>query len=398
MRRSSDRPSHVRRRPPSSGRPAPVKVKLRPTTSTRVSARTRVEPRRSFPLPARLLLLSAVAALGAVTLFAWTGGIGRLVGAFGSSLTGILGTVGVVASPTPAPVAISRSPLIAAPAEPYINQAKVDLQVTIPTAMTNQAGAKVRIYLALEGQQAAPIKEVPVGATPKLVVPVDLTVGRNDFTATVITAGGESEPSPVATWILDTEAPTITLSAPKSGATINAATVDLVGKVQARSRLIARNDSNGSTATGTAGADGSFTVTLPLATGSNALKISATDPAGNAGELALTVVRGTGVLAVVLTASTYRVSVAALPQPITLVAVVTDPDGKPLKGAVVTFSLTLPKIPAITHEGRTGADGKLTFSTTIPKGIDVGSGLITVLVNTNNFGQATGRSVITVAP
>lgn len=96
--------------------------------------------------------------------------------------------------------------------------------------------------------------------------------------------------------------------------------------------------------------------------------------------------------------STYRVSVAALPQPITLVAVVTDPDGQSLKDAVVTFSLTLPKIPAITYEARTGADGKVTFSTTIPKGIDVGSGLATVLVNTNNYGQATGRSVITVGP
>jgi hypothetical protein len=373
-------------------------VKLKPAQPTRIAARKRVEPRGSFPLLARILLLSAVAALGAVTLFAWTGGIGKLVGAFGTSLTGILGTVGVVASPTPAPVAISRSPLIAAPAEPYINQAKVDLQITIPIAMTNQTGAKVRIYLALEGQQAAPIKDVPVGATPKLVVPVDLTVGRNDFTATVITAGGESEPSPVATYILDTETPAITLTAPKSGATINAATVDLVGKVQARSRLVARNESNGSTATGTAGADGAFTMVLPLASGSNAVKITATDPAGNAGELTLTVVRGTGVLAVALSSSTYRISVAALPQPITLVAVVTDPDGQPLKGAVVTFSLTLPKIPAITFEGRTGADGKLTFSTTIPKGIDVGSGLATVLVNTNNYGQATGRSAITVAP
>ena len=398
MRGGSDRPSHVRRRPPSSGRPAPAKVKLRPASPTRISARSRVHPRRSLPLPARLLLLTAVAALGAVTLFAWTGGIGKLVSAFGSNLTGILGTVGVVATPTPASVAVSRSPLIAAPAEPYINQAKVDLQITVPTAMTTEAGAKVRIYLALEGQQAAPIKEAAVGATPKLVVPVDLTAGRNDFTATVIGAGGESEPSPVVTYILDGDPPTITLTAPKSGATINAATVDLVGKVQARSRLIARNESNGSTATGTSAADGSFTLVLPLGTGSNALKIAATDPAGNPGELALTVVRGTGVLAVSLSASTYRISVAALPLPISLVAVVTDPDGQPLRGATVTFSLTLPKIPAITHQGRTGADGKLTFSTTIPQGLDVGSGLATVLVTTNNFGQATGRSVITVAP
>ena len=63
---------------------------------------------------------------------------------------------------------------------------------------------------------------------------------------------------------------------------------------------------------------------------------------------------------------------------------------------MVTFSLTLPKIPAITYEARTGADGKVSFSTTIPKGVDIGTGLVSVLVNTNQFGQTTDRSVITV--
>jgi hypothetical protein len=395
MRRNSDRPSHVRRRPPSSGRPAPTRIKLRPTTAVRISTRPRVEPAGNLPAPARILLVGAVAMLGLVTLFAWTGGIGKLVSAFGTSLSGILDNVVITASPTPAPLVVSRSPLIAAPSEPYTNQAKIDLSITIPTSMTGQA-ARLRIYLALEGQAASPIKEVGIGATPKLVVPVDLTSGRNDFTATVVGPGGESEPSPVVTYILDAEAPKITLTSPKAGATVNAATVDLVGKVQARTRLVARNDSNGSSATGTAGAVGSFTLTLPLAIGSNAIKIAATDPAGNPGELALSVVRGTGALAVGLTASTYRLSLAALPQPIQLTAIVTDPDGQPLKGAVVTFSLTLPKIPAITYEARTGTDGKVTFSTTIPTGVDIGTGLASVLVNTNNFGQTTDRSVITV--
>jgi hypothetical protein len=198
------------------------------------------------------------------------------------------------------------------------------------------------------------------------------------------------------TYILDTEAPTITLTSPKDGATVNAEAVKLVGKVQARSRLIARNDSNGSSITATSGASGSFTVSLPLATGSNTLKLSATDPAGNGGELALTVVRGTGALTAALSASTYRISVASLPAPMQLFAFVTDPDGRPLRNALVTFSLTLPKIPAITYEARTGDDGKVAFSTTIPKGVDIGSGLASVLVNTDEHGQTTDRSVITV--
>jgi hypothetical protein len=395
-RRDSDRPSHVRRRPPSSGRPAPGKIKLKPTTPARVAVRRRVEPRSSLPLPAQILLAAAVVSLGVVTLVGATGGLGRLVSAFGTSLSGILTSVVTSPSPTPAPVAVSRSPLIASPDEPYTNQKRVDLSVSVPTSVAGQSDVRVRVYLALEGQAAAPITEVAVGLTPKVVVPVDLSTGRNDFTASVIGPGGESEPSPVVTYILDTEAPKITISSPKDGAVVNAATVDLVGKVQARSRLLARNDSNGSSITGTSGADGSFTLTLPLATGSNAIKIGATDPAGNGGELGVTVVRGTGALSVALTASTYRISVASLPAAMELVAVVTDPDGRPLRGAVVVFSLTLPKIPAITYEAHTGADGKVTFSTTIPKGVDIGSGLVSVLVNTNSYGQTTDRSVITV--
>jgi hypothetical protein len=395
-RRNSDRPAHVRRRPPSSGRPAPPKIKLHSATSARVAVRRRVEPRGRLPLPARILLVSAVVMLGAVTLVSASGGLGRMVSAFGTGVSGILANVVLVPSPTPAPVAVSRSPLISSPEEPYTNQSRIDLSVSVPTAMVGQSDVRVRVYLALEGQSAAPITEVAVGLTPRVVVPVDLTGGRNDFTATVIGPGGESEPSPVVTYILDAEPPVINVTSPKDGATVNADKVDLVGKVQARSRLIARNTSNGSSITGVSGADGSFSLSLPLATGTNGITISATDPAGNGSELALSIVRGTGALTVALSASAYRISAASLPAPIQLVAVVTDPDGRPLRGAVVVFSLTLPGIPAITYEARSGTDGKVTFSTTIPKGVDVGTGLLTVLVNTDNLGQTTDRSVITV--
>jgi hypothetical protein len=395
-RRGNDRPSHVQRRPPSSGRPAPPKVKVGPTVPARVAVRRRVEPANGLPLPARLLLVAAVLALGAATLFVATGGLGRLVSAFGASLSGVIAGVVSVPSPTPPPVAVSRSPLIALPEEPYTNQPRVDLSISVPTDVAGQTESRVRVYLALEGQSAAPITEVAVGLTPKVIVPVDLTAGRNDFTATVVGPGGESEPSPVVTYILDAEPPAITLSSPKAGATVNGDAVDLVGKVQARSRLVARNDSNGSSITGTSGADGSFKLRLPLADGTNTIKITATDPAGNGGELDLSLVRGTGALAVDLSVSTYRIATKSLPLPLQLSAVVTDPDGRPLQDASVTFSLTLPKIPVITYEGRTGADGKVGFSTTIPKGIDPGSGLVTVLVNTESYGQTTDRSPMTV--
>ncbi len=396
--RRSDRSSQVRRRPPSTGRPAPQKVKLKPVSAQRIAGRRQPGPRTSLPLAARLLLLGAVAALGVVVLFAWTGGIGKMVSAFGSSLSAVLGNVALTTSPAPSLATISRSPLIAAPAEPYTNQVKVDLGVTVPNAIVGQAGAKVRVYVALKGQAARALKDVPVGGTPKIVIPVELIDGQNDFTATVISAGGESEASPIVTYILDTAPPQIALTSPKDKATVNLATTDLVGKTQARSRLLARNEANGSSITGTAAADGAFTMTLPLQTGSNVIRITATDPAGNGAELVMTLVRGTGVLKATLAASAYRFVTTALPGNITLTATITDPDGQPLKGAKVTFSLTVPGISPIQQpDVVTGADGKAVFTTSIPKSATVGQGQASVLVTTAQFGTATDRSAITIA-
>jgi hypothetical protein len=227
-------------------------------------------------------------------------------------------------------------------------------------------------------------------------VTVALTEGRNDFMATTISSGGESEASPVVTYILDQEPPAITISSPKSGTAVSSTTVNLEGRVQARSRLVARNESNGSSTTGTASDDQKFTLTLPLQSGTNKIQITAMDPAGNTGSLSITIVRGSGRLSATLAASTYRISVRSLPTSIQLVATVTDPAGKALVGATVTFSLTLPKIPAITYEATTGGDGRAVFTTTVPKGVDPGSGLASVLVTTDGQGQTTAQAAITV--
>jgi len=272
----------------------------------------------------------------------------------------------------------------------------VSLQITVPASMVGESDGRVRIYLALEGQAPAPITEAPVGATTQLLVTVELTQGRNDFTATTISSGGESEASPVVTYILDQDAPTISITSPKSGSAVSGSTVKLEGKVQARSRLVARNESNGSSTTGSAGDDQKFSLTLSLQSGTNKILITATDPAGNVGELSMSVVRGSGRLSATLAASSYRISVGSLPTSIQLVATVTDPAGNPLSGASVTFSLTLPKIPAITFEATTGADGRAVFTTTIPQGVDPGSGLASILIMAEGQGQTTAQVAITV--
>jgi hypothetical protein len=114
--------------------------------------------------------------------------------------------------------------------------------------------------------------------------------------------------------------------------------------------------------------------------------------------MVLTVRRGNGKLTATLGASAYRISVASLPADLTLRVAVSDPDGNALVGAAVTFTLSIPGIPTVTGDEVTDADGRASFTTSIPAGADPGQGLATVLVSSDQFGSTQDQSVITVQP
>lgn len=393
------RPSHVRPRPPSTGRPKPERARVPTPDAYRLKgARGLDRRRRGIPLPTRLLLASAVALLGVVMFLTVSGGLGAMVGAIGSSFSGFVDRIVSTPAPSATQTVLADAPVIASPTEPYTNRPSADLEITIPQAYVGSTTARIRIYLTLEGQAAAPVAEVPPGSTVHLIVPVTLTAGRNDFSATLIDGAVESDSSPVVTFILDTEPPPIALTSPKDGATVNSETVTLTGTSQPRTTLLARNEANGTSISGQAGTDGGFALDLPLVAGSNSIRITGTDPAGNVGELVLSVVRGSGTLTAALTASAYQVRASSLPLSIQLTVLVTNPDGQALAGAAVTFNLTVPGIPPIAKDVVTGADGRATFTTTLPVGVTPGAGLATVLVATTNFGNTSAQKAITVTP
>lgn len=348
----------------------------------------------------RSLLVAALVVLGVAVFSTASGGIGRVAGMLGASVGGFIDDISATPSPSSTETIASDSPLIAGPAdgEPYTNVATVDLVLTIPNEVVGRDDTTVRIYLGIGEQSPAPILEVPVGATNQLIVPVQLTEGSNDFTATLVGPGGESEPSPVVTWILDTAPPEIALGSPANGATVNGQVVEFLGTTQPRSRLVARNEANNASVTGVAEADGAFRLTLPLQPGTNGIALSATDPAGNTATTVVSVLRGSGQLTAVLTASTFRVSIAELPIEVELSALVTDPDGRPLEGAAVTFTLSIPGIQVVTSDATTAGDGRAVFRTTIPPGATEGAGLGTILVTTTDFGTTSGRTVIGIIP
>ncbi len=356
----------------------------------RVGSRRTPEAAGGLPLAARLALGVALVGLVAVVLTTVTGVLPSVVRAFGDMLAGIAGSV--VPAPTPSPTVIPApgAPVLDAPHQAYTRSATVTITGSVPPDIAGLSGYKVRLYVTIAAQPPARVVDVAVGATPAFAVPnVPLEPGRNDFTATILGPGAEGKPSPIISYILDTSKPAITITSPKANAVVNGPAT-IVGKTQAGSSVIARNAASGDTGTATADAKGAFSMKIGTTTGTNAISITATDPAGNAATTVLTIRGGSGKLTVKLTGSASQISIRRLPAVLILTATVIDPNGKAVPGAVATFSVTVPGVPPIVGSETTNASGVATFQAKIPPGATVGSFVASVSVTTATFGNVTG--------
>src|SRR6185369_5223773 len=325
--RRGGRPSQVRPRPPSSGRPAPITTRPRPPAPSRLAAHRRIERGPGLALPFQLLAGVAVVALGIGVLLIANGGLGKAAAAVGSAFNGFVADLTKTPAPSAPDPTVSDPPSLEAPDEPYTNQPTVDLVGTVPAAVVGQADSRIRIYVALgKGNPGVKI-EVAVGASQHFLVPgLSLSPGANTFTATIIGPTDlESEASAAVTYILDTTKPKIRISSPKANAIVNAKSVQVVGQTQGRSTLSLRNLTTNATVAGAADAAGAFAIAVPITTGSNKIQISATDPAGNVNVMTVEVRRGTGRLTANVTASFYQVRLSKLPEQVQLYVVVTDP-------------------------------------------------------------------------
>jgi hypothetical protein len=398
--RRGGRPPQVRPRPPSSGRPSPVRVRPIAPSPTRLARHRRLERRQGLPLPARAFLAFSIAALGLTIVWVGSGAVGPFVSGVVRGFGGFVGQLGgIIASPTPtaAPL-ITGAPSIVPPDEAYTNLETVDITVNVPPDAVGRDGYSVRLWDTLKDSPATVLAEAPVGSLAALVIPgVALGAGRNDIQASLVGPAGEGERSAVVTWVLDQVPPKITITSPKDGASVTKTTVTIKGTTQARSAVVLRNDANGATASTQADPDGLFQVDVAVAAGTNAITITATDPAGNANSQVLNLRKGSGQLTASLTGTVYRFAANKLPRNVTFTVLVTGPDGRPVQGATALFTVSVPGLEAIVSgEIVTGQDGTASFSTTIPAGAMAGSGLATVLVTTTN-GTATDRQVLTVS-
>src|SRR5919197_4401767 len=157
--RRGGRPSQVRPRPPSTGRPAPAKPRPRPPVTGRGATHRRIERSRGLPLVVKLMLVLAVAGLGVIVLYTATGGLSKAVATLGTSLGGVFDKLTSTSSPAPSQALVADSPTIESPTEPYTNQASIDLVVTVPSDVVGRKGVLVRLYVALKDQTPAQAHE-----------------------------------------------------------------------------------------------------------------------------------------------------------------------------------------------------------------------------------------------
>jgi Glucodextranase, domain B len=398
--RSGGRPPQVRPRPASTGRAHVVKTRPVQPSPTRLARYRRVERRRALPLPIKATLAASVVLLSMGILWVASSAVGPMVNAALTGLGEVVSSIGnVVSSPEPTePPAIATAPSIVAPDEPYTNDDVIDVTVNVPAAWVGKDGYTVRLWVTLPDKEPELLDEVAVGPTSVLVIPeVELQKGRNDFQASVNGPGGEGELSGVATWVLDQSRPRITITSPKASSSTTRDSVTIKGKTQARSTVRVRNELTSAVVTVLAGKDGLFQAKIGVSNGINEITITATDPAGNPNTESVRVRKGSGDMTVSLTGSAYRFTAKRLPRTVTFTVVVSGPDGRRLPGAVALFTVSVPGLEAIVSDEKlTNGSGVASFTTSIPKGALPGSGLASVLVSSDSYGQKTDRQVLTV--
>ena len=399
--RRNGRPSQVSPRQPSTGRPAPRRVKPIAPDASRLSRYRRIERRRGLPPLAQIVLAAGIVLLSAVVLVAGINKAGPLLSAAVKGIGGLAsGIVVPKDSPTPLPSgAVSDAPTIDTSSSQYTNATSVDITVHVPGSVAGQIGFTCRLWVTLPNTPQVIAMELPIGATTQVkFAGIALVAGDNTFTATIVGPGGESSPSSPVTWTLDTTKPKVTIASPANGASITAASATLKGTTKPSSAIRVVNTTNGATATATADAKGAFTASIAVGAGPNSVTITATDLAGNVGTAALTLTHPTGQLRVSLTGTLYKLS-STKAQSVTFTATVTGPDGRRAAGASVVFTVTLgPLSPIVSGVFVTDATGTAAFTTTIPAGVPKGSsGIASVLVTlADGVTTGTARQALTV--
>ena len=386
--RRSSRPNVATRRviapvrPRNVRYPAPAPERLRPHRSRR---------RNSIPWVVRLFLGVALLVLGAATTLAATGALGGALTHLGATVAGIFTAQLSGPTPTPEPLTAPDAPRLVVTGTGWTNQSPYNIHGFAPLGLGDQAGYSVRIYV--NGELAA---EEPLRGTQDFAVSVPIPDGPSVITATIFGPAGEGSESAPVQVVFDDSPPPLKISAPKKGASIDGDTVRVKGTTQPDSRVSVRNDTNGGRASAVA-TDGAFSIEISIAGGPNELQITSVDPAGNSTTANLAVIGGSGAASASLSLTKTSFKLSQLPAAIGSTVRVLGPDGRPINGARVVFTIQIPGIGPVQSPEMLTANGTANFNTQIPEGATAGAGLVTVLVTTDEYGTLSATAAFRIS-
>lgn len=379
-------------------RPSPARRSIAPARTVRYPApaperlrRHRRPRRQSIPLVVRALLAGALLVLAVATTAAAGGIVGGALSDLGGTVARVLNAQLGGPTPTPAPLAAPDAPRLVLAGTGWTNQSTYTVRGFVPQGLGDQRGYTVRIYV--NGEATA---EQALTGTQDFAVAVAIPDGPSTISATIVGPTGEGAESAPIEVILDADPPSLKISAPKKGATIDGDTVDVRGTTQRDSAVTVRNLTNGGRSSAVA-TDGSFSIEISVAGGPNELEITAVDPAGNEKTVTLSVTGGSGSASasVSLTDSTFKL--ADLPAALGASVRVLGPNGKPIDGARVVFTIQIPGVAPIQSPEILTNDGIASFDTVIPTGATEGAGLVTVLVTTESHGTLNAAAAFRIS-
>jgi hypothetical protein len=189
--------------------------------------------------------------------------------------------------------------------------------------------------------------------------------------------------------LLDTQAPSLKVNAPRDHQPVDGERVTVRGESDPGATVLIVNRRTDVEIPTTVGPSGEFEEVVQLEPGENEIRIKASDLAGNTEVVDRAVERaGAGVRAKI-SVNPRRLSARGLPSPARVIAKLRDKDDRPVKGARVTFTLTIPGQATVrSPEVVSGADGTATWKAQIePEGIETGSAQVALIADLPTGGR-----------
>lgn len=286
-------------------------------------------------------------------------------------------TAHAVAGTTPSPIpGLPGTPVLASPDVALVADETVEIAGTLPPDLVRDNELRLRIYV-----NGTLVRERRLPPDHDFIVRnVPLEQGQNEVRAALAGPDGEGLHSAPIVIQRDDQPPPLQLHRARDGEIVYAEEMLIRGRTEPAAWVSITNETTAQRAEVAGDEEGDFEVRLRLAVGPNEIVLEARDELGNRSRTSVTLVRAEGSDAVELTLSRDSLSLDALPSSITLTAFVTDESGAAVDGAEVTFSVSPPGQPTMTHRATSRAGVATWRGVRVPReGAVPGQGFATVL-------------------